>query len=788
LVSPSSIIFDYGYTTDQIHSSLEAITSFLSQPAMTSLSDSDLIISQFAINHFNNQPLAIQLSIQNIKNLLSEKPLLQINLNKDGDNASQLMLSINDIFKNATNFKREDIVIDPDWEIVKIVDAKDLTPLDSSALKPVSETVSLEKMTDTITSPEITKIIDDFYIYEPSPTVGKEELLHFTNNQKIKQKQKEIIAALGHALFYDYLPDFTVSLKNQFIETLRDSQLSQKLSSLTERKDSSSDSSPKADEQLINSTYQKSTLLQRSLFTQAKKCLQGICETLSEVLNSAEVKNEFPEVVYLWIPEHIKKHMSSEVQELLDFLIKFYLPEILEAILKSLQNLLEDDDQKQNLGKYLTKFLSNFETEVKVDIVELVAYVIHNNIPGPAEAGAEVFIKKMKNESLNVDLMRLLNRVLVDLFFVEPGPLHPTCKHVLISIITNLNEFFSLINKASHTMASLSNDKPPLPMTDPNKILKIAEMILQDLCSKGKIQDKFKTTNAGLLDQNIREVIENLLWILLFPKKNPALPETSISLKIVLMILSAYLQKICSSIFTSETFNILIEKLMTDSISLNNPFEYDMPSHQLFGAGDKQFSSQLDENIRSMLSVIIRLGITNDVSKTLVLEIVKLIPTLGDEIQQKLNKACNSPVAMLPIILATQLFYKVTITQESDKKFSLKTYQNQRQKEQNQFFDSLEKEKRNPSFKKIFNENESAFSERVKSIEGQIFGKESQKIITLIKTFTPWYMQALVQPIVIDIFRNFYALLREDLILKELLFFFLDGLKAGLLKANQEST
>jgi hypothetical protein len=757
-----TIIPEYGYNPEQITRSLLNIHAYLNNASP--LSEIDLSISNFAVSHLNEQPYAIKKSISEIRKIIPAK------IQNASQNQSAPFKKIFKIFLSPFNEQPSDTppvfkVIaqekkpgdDDGWFLVN--NDHQIPQLPSFAcnnsyyhrgdsMNHVYECASPAKFSNA----EIEKVIDTFYFFT-SDKEDKESSAQLKKNEdSIKTSQKKIISSLGVALFEDYLPAATVWFKNKFIESLQEPSLALRLSLFTEKKKEPQGVEPNAS--------QKPTLLQRALFKQAIKSLEGVQETLRDVLSDEKDREEFPSIVYTFIPVNLMKNLSKESKELLEFFAKFYLPDILEASVKSLQTLLSDPTQQTNLGRYLDKFLTNFGSDLKVDIIEIVAYVIQHNIPAPAEKGAEVFINKIQNKHLNTTLMTLLNNALIDLFFVEPGPANPTVKKILVSVITSLHEFLILLNNTKKSSAG-------------KKTSEIAEMIQQRLCATGKLTDPFKTEHVDLLDLNIRIQIEELLWILLFPNSSSDSATSTISMKIMLIILSTYLQKTIFSLFTSDYLYILIEKLLTDSISNDNPFEYNTPPDELFSSDDVLFSKELDLQIKGISSQILKLGTSQGLAQKIGLQLLKLIPPVGDMIQKKLNKAFNSPAPMVPILLAIQFAYQVPEAMASEKK-SLQTEEQLVTAGQDRFFNSLNKN-RKPSFKSIINENPETTKKRQEKID-QILGTSSTKLEQKVALFAPLGTQNLV----IGIVNNLYAIGKNDLILKELLFFLLNGLKAGL--------
>lgn len=751
-----TIIPEYGYTSLQVLTSLLKVDGYLD--GKSSFCEQDLIISNFAVSHFSDQPYFIQRHIEKIQGLVSSKkintntslldPIKKIHNTFFPPSSNELPVKIIAEVKDAEDKDAEDFII---------ISSEKKEALSSTSLNCEENNInSIYTCAPPakFTEEELKHVIDSFHPY----TLTKEDevlvIQAEKNENAIKMSQKKIISSLGSALFEDYLPLAIEWFKTKLIESLKDASLIARLSSFTDGQTETQNKESKS------SGSQNVTLLQRALFKQAQKCLEGVQEILQSVLTNEHDRSEFPFIVYKFVPENILHDMSSESKDLLNFIFQFYLPSILKTSITSLQSILSDPTQQTNLGRYLEAFLTNFGADLKVDTIELVAYVIQHNIAAPVEKGAEELIKKTQEKHLNIKLTELLNNVLLDMFFVQPGPVNENIKKILVSVITSLHEFLTLLNNVK---ANCKSDKTN----------DIAEMIYQHLCSTGKINHQHKTDSIDLLDLNIRYQVEELLWIILFPKKNIDPIKATLSMKITVIILSTYLQKIISSLFTSDYLFILLEKLINNPISIDNPFEYNLPSEKIFRSVDAVFSEAVNCQIKGILSQILKFGSSNGLFQNVTEKLIELMPDVGDSIQKKLNKAFNSPAPMTPILLVTQLAYQVSEQKLCETKKIMVNVESLLFA-QHRFFKALKKP-REPSFTSIKGESLEAIKKRQEKIN-LIFGVSSKILEEKVAQFAPFGTQSFV----ITTINKLFAIGKNDLILKEILFFLLNGLKAGL--------
>ena len=463
---------------------------------------------------------------------------------------------------------------------------------------------------------ELTQSLGDFEILPNADSFPDDDTTEMENIYKAKEIL--VISQFGQALFKDYLPDLIICLKRSIYDLFEDKYLLAQVKHLLETH-ANGDKSAQDQECVVPSSSLSATsplsankasvnlftighadLLNLTLIIQTKSCVQGLRDIIQNIVDHPKYRLQFPALIFAAIPAHLRKHliegMHPEAYQLIDFFIRSYLPEILEASIRKIHELLQDSHQAEKLEKHLSAFLGKQRGDIDVDIVELVAYLILNHILEPAEAGFNVFVKKMNEEQLNTELKKHLDVILKDLIYNTPGPFKPEQKKLLLNIIISLHNFFKALNQAKSTYDTLK-----INSDNPEKTY--AEMVFQNL--SGTLPDTQGGTEIDFLDKNLRLLLEEILWKFLYPKIPKQNRSASLTVKMVVTLLSAYVQQIACKICSPQFLNVLLDKLLSGLMVVENPFERDMPPDHMFKGNDEQFSTQVNIHLKGVLQQVL---------------------------------------------------------------------------------------------------------------------------------------------------------------------------------------
>ncbi len=600
-----------------------------------------------------------------------------------------------------------------------------------------------------------------------------EEDLQTLNELNLKEKQQLIIAQFGNGLFTDYLPDWILCLKKSVFDLLGEHYFQSQIRHVLESHAPKQQQIPKT-----LSPQPQSRLLNIVLITQTKFCIESCIVIIQEILKNPELRSEFPSLILQALPQHIPQDLGPKVYPLIEFFIKNYLPEILEATLKKFSDIFQDPIQSKNLEQHLSLFFGGQHKDREVNIFELAAYLILNHILEPTEAGFEVFIAKMRDEKLSMELKKLLNTALIDLFFLEPSPLNSRHKKLVVNILKSIHGFFSAFNKAKSTYKNFK-------MNSSNPELDYGKMLLQHMSSLGLLPLEHDKEGINYLDLNIRALIEKILWKWLNPESTSE-KTPSLTMKLMVTIISAYCQKLGCKLCSGSTLKILVNRIINDPLQMENPFDRDMPPDAFFGQDDKEFSTQIDLNIKEIIKEFLKLCSSNNLIKKMSNKAVKLIPEIGQLIEQKLNKICNSSNSVLPLLIAIQFLYKLDSKCASPGLKTVNGKEGDKLKKaiaQRLFFEALDHD-RHPLLVHVFCEDKGVEKKTEADVDEKVLGKNTKDLEKLLEGIIPLGLRNYA----LSCFQGLYKIFKEDLILKELGIYILNGLNITLSEETKEKT
>lgn len=739
----STVIQDYkGYSYTEIQESLDRIYKYLRN--LSNISELDLHIAEYARNHIKSLSQDNQKSVDFIKKILTE------NSKKNTSTESNIIKRIYGLFNEPPPViqvyslaQEYSLAIDSDWTIVN-EDSSSTLIQDILEWKPsnLNHTYKCPSQTEEDKAKiikDLEDIANDCIIIDANKHVHIDANLQY--EQTIIDTQKKLIASLGHALYEDYLKPILMALQGKISESLDDPTLLIKY--------------PRTSSQ---EPFGDNSLLKKAVCRQAKKNIEGMQDTIKEVITIHEDRQLFPQLILKFLPDKLLKKLNQEQKTLLEFFIKSYIPEILDGVLKILSGMIDNPQHQEKLSVFFEMVLQDSKANSKADYKEYLFYFVENNLACLIDSSLKTLIEKLNDKQLNKSMEGLLRNALLQFFFGGSSALDPQVKKVLLSILRKIHEFLSLYNSLCKTHSQKS-------------ISEIAELIQQQLSSSGKLSVSFEAKDADLIDLNLHCLIEDILNYLLIGLSN----ENSdlIYKNILISVLAKCIQKICCSIFNVSTFHLLIEKIWLDGISIENPFEYraDSPPDVLFKADDQTFSESMDTCIKGIASEILKMAIKNQAVEWIGLKLVNQIPKTGDLIQRKLKQAFHSPTPLVPIILIAQLFFKISPPEDSMKtNLELQTLLTK----QTRFFLALDGD-RTPSLKKYFNEGVQDSENRIQTLE-KLLTSKSTELKQKIASIAPFGTQGFL----VDVISEVYKLSRNERILKTLLYFILSGLKEGL--------
>ena len=339
-----------------------------------------------------------------------------------------------------------------------------------------------------------------------------------------------------------------------------------------------------------------------------------------------------------------------------------------------------------------------------------------------------------------------------------------------MSILANLKLFLG-----SLTDAIASQSLAPASLPNPGS--QVASIMYQQLFTNGGILEG----RTGDLSINfnvfyIRAMLEDLFLMIIFPGTQHT--DATYSQKIIIMTIAAFAQNVLSDIFKPATLQVIFEKILTDPLLLENPFELDQPSMD-FAADDREFSKNLDIHIKTITQEVIKL-IDNFIVRKAGEKLLNFIPNLGERIQRALNKIFNSGVSLVPVLYPLQVLYKLKKVEPVKVPASLSPILKTEIRLsllQTRFFKTLD-EPRVPSLKHVIYENPGEATNRQKRVDQFIFNKDD-RLEQIIESALPFGLR----DVSVEIIRKLYLFSKEDLILKILLIYIINGLKNGLAKS-----
>ena len=508
------------------------------------------------------------------------------------------------------------------------------------------------------------------------------------------------------------------------------------------------------------------SLLARAALTLTKSSLVGIHKMLLDVIKDEEWRNEFPKLVVQFLPKSLLEGLGADGTNLSTFLLKNYLPDILEAAIKDLINLLEDEKHVRNFETYLAKAVDPMSADHLHGLVELICYIIQHNIPEPIKAAVEVIGYKLKDKKLNDELMVLIGKMLTEKFFSNPHDIDPLTKKLVVALLSSIKDFLTLLNTITLTIDSLPGEYS-------TKEAKIAVYMYQHVSSNGLLNSK-SALGIDQIDLNIRLQLEELLWIVLFPEEDQKTKDIPLTHKMTSISLAAYAQKMISTLFTPLSLQILFDRLLTDPINMENPFEKKLPPSNKYAIDDPLFSKNLDELIKGICAQVIRLGIENSIARSMGEKLLTFAPSLGDIIQKQMKRIFQSGVTLLPFLLSMQFLYKLKQVNIGN---PISTNKHVVQaKQQALFLETLKAGKRQPMLNHFLKSTSEDMAKLQNKVDRQILDSHNKRLEDLIEKLMPFGTRNLT----LELLRKLYRLSREDLILKVLLAFCIDGLKKAL--------
>jgi hypothetical protein len=511
------------------------------------------------------------------------------------------------------------------------------------------------------------------------------------------------------------------------------------------------------------------------LLIQTKSCVQGLREIIQNIVENPKYREQFPALIFAAIPANLRAHLLEglhpEAYQLIDFFIRCYLPEILEASISKIYELLQDPWQAKKLEAHLSAFLGKQRRDIDVDIVELVAYLILNHILEPAEAGFNVFVKKMHETQINQELHKHLYAILQNLVFSTPGPSKPEQKKLLLNIFISIHNFFKALNQAKATCDSVK-------INPDNPEQTYAEMVFQNL--SGSLPDTQNNPEIAFLDKNIRILLEEIIWKFLYPNIPEQDRNASLTLKLIVMLLSSYGQQIACKICSPTFLHVILDKLLSGPIVVENPFESDMPPDHLFKGNDEKFSTQVDLHLKGIIQQVLNYCSNSKIIKALGETALKFIPELGVLLEQQLNKIGNSPSPILPLLLVIQLLYKMEVKnipklgKDSTSKVARK---HKKSFYQSLFVTALDHHHRMPTLTSYFRESTSLDPFTV-NVQDKILGKKTKDLESLLAEIIPKPLQLIgTTEAAMGCIQSVYKIFREELTLKLLLIYVLKGIE-----------
>lgn len=767
------------FTQEEVSSSLKNVYNFLKKKIP--ITEKDLYISNYAFKHLADNSENCKKKIQKIQNRIKkfEQPLSET----PADLCVKKLKSI--FLPSETNAM---IIVDANQNDVMSQELKKLklieffntrwimlgaTLEDLNKLAEKEQAKSAEESPTALgtTPPPRIEVIPDPNLQTRLLCWNETEKRLELQPRTMRENQKEIITLFGYAIFNDYILHIVPWIKDKFIDLLKDKFLAMQVGNFQTNKlkaapvNNTKDGTPEKDMAL---------LLTRILLTQATHTLEAIHENLYDISTREELRNIFPDMIFRFLPPNFRKDMNPEVKKMLAFLLKNYFPDMMEAAMKRLKAILSDPKQKQKLGEYLIKVFQPEDSNYNVELIQLIAFVLQNNIPGPAESASEVLLEKLKDQRLNTELTALLKNILLDSFFPKPVNVTDTNKKVIVAILASIKEYLANLNSAIG-----SRSKAPTSLPDPQA--QIAASMYQHLfLPAGIFYGKAGDNSIQFNEYHIRAQLEDLLLLIIFPETKPA--DATFTQKIIVMSIAAFAHKILSDIFKPDTFQIIFERLLADPLFLENPFEPNQPSHD-FDDSDKEFSKNLDINIKAICTEVVKLSSDNYLFRKAGETALGLIPSLGDRVQRELNKIFNSGVSLVPILYPMQVFYKLkparTVMVPSSMSPQAKSEIRQSLL-QERFFKTLTDQQRVPVLKNVMMEKTEEAALRKQRLDKQILG-EDQRLEKLIEKVLPFGTRDLA----LDLLRKLYVFSTNDLILKILLIYIIDGLKKGLTKEGK---
>lgn len=787
---------DYLYNNDQIKQSLDVILAFVQGKPSRHPLKQDLRILKYSINLFESQ--GSKLSRVFTKDIYEElkKHVQDISTCK---NQNAFLHAIKKIVLKES-FSLSDISSDDEseWNIVgKTTQESNPNPAQNSSHKPSSilsrkpARKALEKIDDQELG-RITAKVGGFIVVSDreSPPEDEASVLDIV----YQSKEMLIVTQFGQAMFNDYVPDLFICLKKSIYDLVEDKYLLEQIRLLLETHVAAGQEMKYA--LGSNNTFQLSMahlstsssvinpfkeshadLLNLTLLIQTKSCIQGLREIIQNIVKNPQYRSQFPALLFAAIPAHMRKtvleKMGPELFQLVQFFIRSYLPEIFDASLVKIQELLQEPKQAEKLEHHLSAFLGKQRGNIDVDVVELVAYLILNHILEPVEEGFNVFARLLKEEGLNQAFKKHLEVVIQNRMYSTPGPVNSETKRMLLHILKSIHNFFKAVNHAKMTCDSLK-------MTPSNPEKTYAEMVYQNLA--GSLLDAEVSTHIDALDKNIRFILEEICWKYLYPGISKTSRNASLSEKMLVTLLSAYGQQLACKICSPQFLQMLLGKLLSDPLLVDNPFEREMPPDDLFRGDDVAFSSEVNIQLKGVIHQVMQYCSNTMLVKALGEKIVKMIPELGTLVELNLNKIGNSVSPVLPLLIVMQFLYKVEAkkTPPSDKgKFSKEVRRQKKAFYQEVFFDALS-ERRSPALTDFFRMPASSFSTS-NSVEEKILGKNKKELENLFAELIPAPLRLVgATDAVVGCTQSLYKMFREELTLKLLLVYVLKGVEASL--------